>query len=234
MKRLTKFLLFFVLLFDFFSCYPNNFIIDKTNNIDKLSCEEINGPLDTLSRFYHIDVYVIAIDSCMDTMNFFNEYKQIQNNRSLIFVFPLKVGFPFSMNTHCLSDFDYSMLMNIQHRLFPCYSNSEIEEEYPSSIRLRSFARIICDYLYEVRNNTSMHHRSDDEKRLYVMSAINKYDYVPKMEMKYYNRSNWREDENEKKQRRINKNVKELGDLFKAIFLIAGIAIFIYHRIREK
>lgn len=235
MKQLSGILLVVILSFNYFSCFSRNFIIDETNSIDKLSCEEINGPLDTLSRFYHIDLYVITIDSCLDTTNFFNKYKPMLNDK-LVFVFPLKIGYPFSINNSRLSDFDYSMLMNIQHRLFPCISNFKIEDEYPSSIRLRSFACIACDYLYEVRNNTGMHlARSEEAKHLYMMFAIKKYDsIVPKMEMKKYNQSNWQEDENKRRERRKEKNIKELGDLFKAISLIVGIAIAIYHRRRKK
>ncbi|MBP5703305.1 MAG: hypothetical protein J6X12_01225 [Paludibacteraceae bacterium] len=36
------------------------------------------------------------------------------------------------------------------------------------------------------------------------------------------------------RERRKEKNIKELGDLFKAISLIVGIAIAIYHRRRKK
>ena len=76
---------------------------------------------------------------------------------------------------------------------------------------------------------------SEEAKHLYMMFAIKKYDsIVPKMEMKKYNQSNWQEDENKRRERRKEKNIKELGDLFKAISLIVGIAIAIYHRRRKK
>ena len=229
MKQLSGILLVVILSFNYFSCFSRNFIIDETNSIDKLSCEEINGPLDTLSRFYHIDVYMITINSCPDTSRFFDEYKDLLNNKSLMFVFPLVQGHPFSINNSHLSDFDYSILRDVQHTLFPNYSNVDIEEEYPSFRRLVLFANLLCEYLYDIRNKLRI---SDNEKRLFVrLISLRNDSIVP---VKKYNQSNWQEDENKRRERRKGKNIKELGDLFKAISLIAGIAIAIYHRRRKK
>lgn len=108
---------------------------------------------------------MIVIDSCLDTLEIFNEYKDLLINKSLMFVFPLVHGRPFSINNSRLSDFDYSIFMDIQHVLFPNYSNVEIEEEYPSSRRLVLFANLLCEYLYDVRHNLRI---SDNEKRLFV------------------------------------------------------------------
>lgn len=229
MKQLSGILLVVVLSFNYFSCFSRNFIIDETNSIDKLSCEEINGPLDTLSRFYHIDLYVITIDSCLDTTNFFNKYKPMLNDK-LVFVFPLKIGCPFSINNSRLSDFDYSIFMDIQHVLFPNYSNVEIEEEYPSSRRLVLFANLLCEYLYDVRHKLRI---SDNEKRLFVrLISLRNDSIVP--ERKKYNQVNWQDDEKERRERRRNNNIRDLGNLFKAISLIAGIAIAIYYGRKKK
>lgn len=120
--------------------------------------------------------------------------------------------------------------MDIQHVLFPICLNSEIEEEYPSSKRLALFANLLCKYLYDVRNDLRI---SDDDKRLFVDIISYRNDSIVP-EKKKYNQSYWQDDENEKKQMRRNNNTKDLGDLFKAISLIVGIAIAIYHRRRKK
>lgn len=85
MKQLSGILLVVILSFNYFSCYSKNFVIDKTNSIDKLTSEKINRSLDTLSRYYHVNLYMIAIDSCIDTSNFFNEYEDLLNNKSSVF-----------------------------------------------------------------------------------------------------------------------------------------------------
>lgn len=230
MKKLSGILLVFILSFNFLSCYSSGFFVDKTNSIDKSTSERINRSLDTLCRFYLIDVYMIAINSCPDTSKFFNEYKDLLDDKSLMFVFPLVQGRPFSINNSRLSDFDYSIFMDIQHVLFPNYSNVEIEEEYPSSRRLVLFANLLCEYLYDVRHKLRM---SDNEKRLFVrLISLRNDSIVP--ERKKYNQVNWQDDEKERRERRRNNNIRDLGNLFKAISLIAGIAIAIYYGRKKK
>lgn len=225
MKQSTKILLLFILTFSFYSCYSKDFLNDKNFMIEKSISEKINGKLDTISIYNHKDVYLIVVDSCSDTINFFREY-EVQNNKSLLFVFPLISGFPFSKNNNnCVSDFDYSKIMEIQHFLFPCSSNYEIERSSPSSDRLLSFTIFLSKYLQDI-------HQTEQIKKLIVRLTINEYNSI--LPKEYQKKNNKQEDEKEKQSKRKYKNFKELGDLFKAISLIVGIIIAFYHRRNKK